>query len=104
MFGKCFSAIRSLVLKDKVERELDAELRFHLEMEIELNIKKGMSPKQARYVALRNFGGVEKFKEECRDLRGSAVFETLFEDIRFGFRMLAKQPGFTVMALAVLAL
>jgi hypothetical protein len=58
MFKKLFSGARAVFQKDQVEREMDQEVRFHLEMEIQQNIRQGMSPSEARLVALRNFGGV----------------------------------------------
>jgi hypothetical protein len=67
MFKKLFGGARAVLHKDEVERDMDQEVRFHLEMEIQQNIRRGMSPSQARLVALRSFGGVEQVKEQCRD-------------------------------------
>jgi predicted permease len=104
MFRKFSDALRSLFRREKVERDLNDELRFHLEMEIEKNIARGMKPFEARTQALRSFGGVEKFKEECRDVRGGTLIESFIRDAHYGIRILLRNPGFTVVAILTLAL
>ena len=84
--------LRALFRRTEMERELDEELRFHLEKEIEQNLKRGMSTEEARLAALRSFGGVERVKEESRDVRGVRYVEELWQDLRYGARMLAKTP------------
>src|SRR5258708_7112080 len=95
--------IRSLLRRTAVERELDQELRFHLEHEIRENMANGMTLEQARHAAMRAFGGVEQFKEQCRDERRVNLIETLFQDARYALRMLAKNPGFAFFTVTVLA-
>jgi predicted permease len=97
-------SLRTLFKIKRTEREMDRELRFHLEMEAEENVRRGMDPQEARLAALRSFGGVERFKEECRDVKRNRPLETLWQDSRYGARVLGRNPGFTLVAVLTLSL
>ena len=96
--------LRSLFRRGSVERELEAELRFHLEQQIEENLAFGMPSEKARQAALRAIGGITQFQEECRDMRRVNLIENLARDLRLGLRSLRQSPAFTVVAILTLGL
>ena len=98
------SKLRGLFLKRQLEQEMADEIQTHLEMLIDDHVRQGMTPEEARYLALRKFGGVEQVKETYRERRTLAGLETLLRDLNYGFRMLRRSPGVTLVAVLSLAL
>ena len=98
------SRLRSLVFRGGRESDLSEELQLHLERETERLQASGLSREDARLQALRLFGGVEQIKEACRDARGTAAFDALARDTRYGVRRLVRDWRFTTAAVLILGL
>ena len=96
--------LRSLFWKQRADAELDEELEFHVDEQAAAYVAQGMGPDEARYSALRALGGVTQIKEECRDMRRVNFLDNFMQDLRFGFRMLVRKPGFSAMAVLCLTL
>jgi putative ABC transport system permease protein len=96
--------LAALFRRERLEADLDAEVRAHLEMAAEMNRRSGMREEEAWREAMRSFGGVEQTKELYREQRGLPMIETTLQDVRFGLRMLRRNPGFSILAILCLTL
>jgi predicted permease len=103
MLARLLAHMKGLLRRNQVEAEVDEELRFHLEMEVQANIDRGMRPDEARRVALRDLGGVTQTKEAVRDLR-TIWLDSTWRDLRYALRRLRREPGFAATAILTLAL
>jgi macrolide transport system ATP-binding/permease protein len=102
--NRLLAKLRALFRKEKLDRDMAEEMRFHLAQRAADHVEDGLSPDEARYAAQRKFGGVEQIKEQCRDERGGRWLEDFSQDRRYAFRQLRGNPGFALVAILTLAI
>src|SRR5438034_6526957 len=96
--------LRSLIRRTDVEHELDAELQFHFDQQVEENLSAGMSEADARAGASRALGGMVKIREDCRDALGVRLLDEVRQDFRYAARLIKGSPAFSLVVILTLAL
>jgi predicted permease len=104
MLSDLLFRFRSLLRRSTVDKELDAELRFHLEQQVEKHVRSGLTREEAMRRSRLEFGGLDQVSENCREARGVTFVEILVQDVRYGLRMFRRNPGFTAVVVGTLAL
>src|ERR1700710_2909798 len=99
---KLLREIISFFQRKKFDSEMTEEMRHHVELQTELNVKAGMNPDEARYQARRQFGNVASIQEQAREARGWMWLEQTVQDVRYAFRQFRRAPGFTFTTLATI--
>jgi hypothetical protein len=103
-FHRLTLRLRTLFHRNRVEREIEEELQFHIEQRMAVEVARGASPAEARFIALRAMGGVEQRKEECRDMLRVGYIDDFVRDLRYTGRNLRRSPGFAALAILIMAL
>ena len=104
MLSDLLYRMRALLARNTVERDLEDELRFHLEQQTAKHLRAGKSPKEAARLARLELAGEEQVKENCRDARGTALVTNLIRDLRYGLRQMRQSPAFAATSVLILAL
>jgi hypothetical protein len=104
MLSDLIFRLRSLFRRNAVENELDEELQFHLEQQVEKHVRSGLTREDAMRQTRLEFGGLGHVKEDCRESRGVTFLETGARDIRYAVGQLLRTPAFTITVLLTLAL
>ncbi len=104
LFKTIAARLQGLLQREAVIGDIDEEMRLHLQMVVEENIERGMPPEEARRAALRSFGNLDKNRERAWEVRGGGVIEAFMQDVRYGARLLARNKGFTAVAVLTLGL
>ncbi len=104
MLNDLIYRLRAIFRRNRMEADLEEEIRLHVEQEAEASVQRGVSAAEARRRARLALGGEEQIKEMCRDARGVALVETLVQDVRYAVRVLRRSRGYSVAAILTLAL
>ena len=104
LFNLLAARLHGLLRREAVIGDMNEELRLHIEMEAEANVRRGMPPEEARLAALKCFGNFDSIRERAYEVRGGGFLETLSQDVQYGARVLARHKGFTAVAVLTLAL